>query len=358
MTTTKKPKVLLLDNDLVHYRIPIYNILAERVDFTHACCYPKKIDDEMKFKSILLPPFNIGRFTFQKRSVYKFCQQFDAIISYGDMAYLQFITLPWHCRRKFKIAFWGIGVSASYTKHFDAVSRWDKFRKFFYKKADALVFYTDYPIKKYTDWGFKRESLFVAPNTVAVEEYDENQERKNLLFVGTLYREKGLQYLLDAYYEAFSIDPNIPNFDIIGAGPDSDIIKQWIASHKMEDKITMHGAIYDRKIKALFFARSIACISPMQAGLSVLESQGYGTTFVTTKTAFTGGEIFNIRNGETGILLDNVEQLKDTILDISKSPDKYLQIGKNARKHYLECRKPEDMAQGFCDVVDYMLKQK
>ena len=164
--------------------------------------------------------------------------------------------------------------------------------------------------------------------------------------------------MLDAYYEAFSIDPNIPNFDIIGAGPDSDIIKQWIASHKMEDKITMHGAIYDRKIKALFFARSIACISPMQAGLSVLESQGYGTTFVTTKTAFTGGEIFNIRNGETGILLDNVEQLKDTILDISKSPDKYLQIGKNARKHYLECRKPEDMAQGFCDVVDYMLKQK
>lgn len=353
-----KKKVLLLDNDLIHYRIPIYNILGEKFDLTHACCYPKQIDEPMNFKRITLHPYRLAGFELQKDRVFKLCQGFDAVICQGDIHYLQYATLPLHCNRKFKIAFWGIGVSASYDKHFDAETKWDNVRDFFYKRADAQVFYTDYPIEKYLRRGYQRESLFVAPNTVEVEAFDESVERTNLLFIGTLYAEKGIMHLLEAYKQAYDANHSLPKLDIIGKGPDTDKVKDWIETNNLQGMIIMHGAIYDKKQKARFFEKSLACISPLQAGLSVLESQGYSTAFITTKDAITGGEIFNIDNGVNGVLLDDINQLSETISNIATSPQKYIDMGRSGRQHYLECRKPSDMAQGFIDTVEYMLKKK
>jgi glycosyltransferase involved in cell wall biosynthesis len=355
---SEKRKVLILDNDLIHYRIPIYNILGNKFDLTHACCYPKQIDESMNFKRITLHPYTIGGFQLQHDNIFKLCQDFDAVICQGDIHYLQYATLPLRCRRKFKIAFWGIGVSASYDKHFDAETKWDNVRDFFYKRADAQVFYTDYPIEKYLCRGYKRETLFVAPNTVEVEEFDETLNKTNILFIGTLYAEKGIMHLLEAYKKSYLINRELPVLDIIGKGPDSEKVRNWIDENHLQEKVIMHGAIYDKKQKARFFERSLACISPLQAGLSVLESQGYSTAFVTTKDAITGGEIFNIQNGTSGVLLDNISQLSDTILDIANAPKKYVLMGQEGRKHYLDCRKPSDMAQGFIDTVEYMLRNK
>lgn len=348
-------KVLILYNKLFHYRIPIWNILAKKYDLSVAYCAEDKFDDEVLFKKIQLHSKSFGRFTFQKENIYQLCQKFDAVIAYGDIAWLKYSTLPWHRNRKFKIAYWGIGVSASYGKHFDAVTRWDSIRNWFYKKADAHVFYSDYPIKKYVANGFKRDMLFVAPNTVAVESVDMTLERDRILFVGTLYREKGILSLLEAYKAASLSNDTLPILDIVGGGPDAQMIKDWINENGLQQRIIMHGTIYDRKEKSKYFARSIACISPQQAGLSVLESMGYGTTFITTTNAITGGEIFNIDNGKTGILLNDVSELKDALLDIANNKDKYLVIGKCAYEHYQKCRKPEDMAKGLSDTVEYML---
>lgn len=350
-------KVLLLENDLMHYRIPVYNILAQKYDFTHACCYPKKIVDEIHFSRITFSPFRVGPFELQRNNLFELCQKYDVVIGYGDIHYLQYASIPLRPWRKFKFAFWGIGVSASYDKHFDTITRWDGVRDFFYKRADAYVFYTSYPIEKYVKRGFDRSALFVAPNTVEVDYLEGVGPKRNLLFIGTLYKEKGIQYLLDAYRSAYQIDSNIPVLDIIGDGPDFNPVACWIKESGLSDRIILHGAIYDKKIKASFFQSAIACISPLQAGLAVLESQGYGTAFITTKDAITGGEIFNISDGETGVLMDDVSELRDIILDIAASPEKYEKIGKNAREFYQSCRKPSDMAQGFIDVIDYMLSK-
>ncbi len=351
-------KVLVLYNKLFHYRIPTWNVLAEKYDLTVAYSQGDVPKDTINFKTIQLHAKTWKRFVIQKENIYKLCQQFDAVIAYGDIAWLKYSTLPWHRKRKFKIAYWGIGVSASYGKHFDAETKWDGIRDFFYKKADAHVFYSDYPIEKYVKRGFPREMLFVAPNTTGVEKVPVDEERNNLLFVGTLYRAKGIQSLLDAYEEASSVNNSIPDLDIIGAGPDQELVATWIKEHGYEKKIHMHGAIYDRKEKAQFFAHSIACISPNQAGLSVLESMGYGTPFVTSADAITGGEVFNIVDNINGVLMSDVTKLKDVLLDISENKQKYIEMGKNAYKHYWACRKPEDMADGLAQTVEYMLAKR
>lgn len=354
----EKKRVLILDNDLIHYRIPIYNILGKKYDLTHACCYPQKIEDEINFKRVTLDPFKFGPFVLQKNGLNKLCNKFDAVICYCDLHYLQYILLPLNPNRKYKIGLWGIGVSASYNNHYDSNNKWTFVRNFFERKADSLIFYTDYPIQKHLAKGFKRESMFVAPNTVAVEDVDLSVERSNFLFIGTLYKEKGIFVLLDAYRMALQEYPSLPALDIIGKGPEYENVKKWLKDEGLDEKVILHGAIYDRKIKADFFHKALACLSPMQAGLTVLESQGYGTPFITTKNAITGGEIFNIDNGRTGVLLENAREMKNAILDVAQNPSKYKKIGDNARKYYLDCRKPSNMAQGFIDAVEYMLNKK
>jgi len=214
-----KKKVLILYSNLFHYRISIFNILAERYDLAVAFSLGEDATEDLNFQTIKLPILKFKRVVVHKDNIFKLCQNFDVVIAYGDIAWLKYSTLPWHRKRRFKIIFWSIGVSASYKKRFNEIKKWDKVRDFFYKKADALVFYSDYPIPGYLERGFQKEKLFVAPNTVQVEESGEAQIQKDsILFIGTLYLQKGLLSLLENYKSALAIDKTIPVLNIIGGG--------------------------------------------------------------------------------------------------------------------------------------------
>lgn len=343
----------------MHYRIPIWNLLAEKCDLTITYSEGEcKIPEGMKlnFKITYLPARRyFGRVVIQKANIRKIARQYDAIIAYGDIAWLKYSTLPWFSHNK--VVYHGIGVSASYDKGFDEDHRWDRIRKFFYSKANALAFYTDYPIGKYEKMGIPRERMFVAPNTVEVHPVpaDSPIAKDSILFIGSLYRQKGIQLLLDAYKELKDI-PGLPILRIVGGGAEYDDIDAWIAENGMQSLIEMEGPVYDIDKKAQYFARAYACVSPKQAGLSVLESMGYGVPFVTGKKAITGGEIFNIHNEVDGILMENENQLTAVIEDIATHKEKYIEMGRKAQKFYNENRTPQDMADGLWAALEYALK--
>lgn len=350
-----KPKVLILYNKLFHYRIPVWNILSEYCQLTVSYTVGGEIEvpNDLKFEVMYLPPINGNeRFVIQKANIRKLARQFDVVIAYGNIAWLKLSTLPWFNRTK--VIFWSLGVSASYNSGYDKKTRWDWIRCFFYKHADALAFYTRFPIEKYGKMGIPVEKMFEAPNTVQVCPVDGVRPKTSILFVGTLYRQKGIQYLLDAYL-ANRENPNILQLNIIGNGPDYDYIESWIRENGMEHVITLCGAIYDNRQKAEYFADALACISPLQAGLTVLESMGYGVPFITTKDAITGGELFNITNQETGVLMDSPEQLNGILADIFSNPEKYNHMGKQARMYYDENRTPAHMAEGLYAAIQYVL---
>lgn len=356
----KKIKVLILYNKLFHYRIPIFNILAKDVDLTVAFSQGTEPKEKPDFKVINLPVFKYKRIVIHKNNIYRICQQYDAVIAYGDIAWLSLSTLPFRHKRSFKIIFWSIGVSASYDKKFDAISKWDKIRNFFYRKADALVFYTDYPFAKYIRANFNKDKLFVACNTVEIyKDFKPSVDRNSLLFIGTLYMQKGLLLLLDNYKMAYEINPEILPLNIVGGGDEYAMVKSWITNNGLSHKVFLHGAVFDPRIKADFFSKAVACISPVQAGLSVLESMGYGVPFVTMHDSITGGERLNIKNGVNGILLQDLAELKDIILEITEKPQEFIQMGNVARDYYLRNRKPEHMAKGLLNAILYVSgKQK
>ena len=347
-------KVIILYNKLFHYRIPVWNILAERCDLTVAYSEGDgKVPDSMacKFKVMYLPYRTVGdRILLQKANVRRLVKDYDVVVAYGNIAWLKYSTLPWFSHNK--VVFHTLGVSASYRKGYDEDKNWDKVRAFFYRQASAIAFYTDYPLAKYKKYDIPEEKMFVAHNTVYVEPLKEKADKDSIIMVGTLYREKGVQLLLDAYWELREL-PSLPQLVIVGGGPDFDILARWVEEHNMSSKIALTGPVYDIHKKAELFSRSLACISPKQAGLTVLESMGYGVPFVTTQNAITGGEIFNIHNGVDGVILASESEMVDRIKDISINRARYLEMGEKAKVFYDGNRTIKHMADGLWDAISF-----
>jgi len=360
---SKKLKVLFLHNTMPHYRIPIWNILGEKCDLTVAYSegngIPKEFEGKCNFKALYLPAWKfLSRVVLQKTRILKMASQYDVVLGTGNITWLKVVVLPWIPLRKFAFVFWSLGVSASYDKGYDECKRWDWLRKLLYDKANACIFYTDYPVKKYTEMGMNPEKMFVAPNTVAVADDVAEAQKDSLLFIGSLYPQKGLGELLTAYKEVLATGRKLPILNVLGAGSELEKIKKYISENGLETQVFLRGAIYDINEKAKYFARALACISPKQAGLAVQESLGYGVPFISHCKAKTGGEIFDVKEGETGRLFSDEIPLRDILADIADNPQKYLEMGKKAKAFYQAFRKPEDMANGAWNAIQYAYRSR
>lgn len=353
-----KPTLLLIYNQLMHYRLPIFNIIAEKYDLTVAYCYGGEPKFNYKFKRIKLTPYMVWKFTLQKENIFKMCQNYDVVISYGETAYLKCSLLAFRPKRKFKLIYWSIGAPASYHRKYGEAG------KLYFiigdapvRRADAQISYAEEARHLHIQRGFNPQKLFVAPNTVEVPHIERTRLRNSIMFIGTLYPQKGIPTLLEAYKHAAAVCKDLMPLDIVGSGILEDEIKHWIIDNNLKEKIKMHGPLYTADEKKKVFEKAYACISPNQAGLAVLESMGYGVPFITSKDAITGGEAFNIENGVSGLKLDDMSKLKDIIIDISENPLKYTAMGEAAYDYYWAKRQPQDMANGIIQAVEYVLNK-
>ncbi len=347
-------QVLILYNRIWPYRIPIFNLLSNNYNLTVSYSIGNKFKGDVDFKIKHLPGRQYSRFFVHNDSLHEYCQNFDVVVAYGDIGWLSLMRLLFKRNRSYKIILWGIGVRASYTSNYGEKSIWDKVRFFLMRKADAVLFYSSDPINIYLNKGFKNEKLHVADNTVLVNKILDVQKRENLLFIGTLYRQKKIYELLESYLQARNERTDLPILNIIGDGDEYENIQKWITDNNLEKNVFLRGMIYDENILCKYFSNALACISPGQAGLSVLKSMGYGVPYITKAKAITGGEIFNIENQVSGILYNDHSELKGIILDIMDNKQKYIEMGVKAKHYYDQFRKPSDMANGIIKAIEFV----
>lgn len=359
---SQKRNVLILLHKIQHYRVSVFRLIAEQCNLTLASYEIEQISiyKNEPFEVIYLPIKKIGPFIIHKKNIHSIMKSYDVAIGLMNLRTIDILSLPFNPFINTKIILWGIGVSASKDKAFDNNKSYDFLRNFLFKKAKALIFYTEYAKEKYISQGFDKDSLFVANNTVEVLDVsDEVSIKKDkLLFVGALHQRKGIIELLECYLEAYkSIGESLYSLQIIGEGPEKENIVDFINKSKIEHKVKMIGGVYDQNNLKNYFLSSILCISPNQAGLSVLTSMGYGVGFVTKNNAITGGEIFNITNNKTGILYNDKKELINVLIDAYKNPDEYVNIGKESQKYYFLNRKPRDMAKSIMDSINYVFRK-
>jgi glycosyltransferase involved in cell wall biosynthesis len=355
-----KIKILIIQDTLSNYNEPVYSILSEKYDLTLAYANKLELTNINNFKIVKLNRHKFFKLYYFKANYYQFCNQFDVVIFSADLHYFSFCILPFLKKKNFKTISWTLGIRASYSLRYDLYRKKNIF-DFIYllilKKCDALIFYM---IEPTAFWGkmLSKKNIFVAKNTIDVK-YDliNNLTLKNtFLFVGTLYKEKKIYELIDAFVNTYQeVGPIFRySLEIIGDGPEFNNIKSYISDNNLFNLIKLRGRIIDEVELSKYFNRSILCISPDQAGLSVLMSMGYGVPFVTRFDAITGGERLNIINNYNGIFYNNVNELIDILKSAYNDPNYFLTLGKNAREYYINNASIDIMAEGFINAIEYV----
>lgn len=350
----RKINLLMLVNYIPHYRIPIYEKLGDIYNLTVAHYDDKPVKENIHYRQIKLKSKKIFKFKFFKENIFKLSKSYDVVLTLSELWTVPNMLLGFR-KRKFGLVHWGIGVTASYDKKFDSGGFVDKVRMYISGKADSILFYSDYPIKKYVNFGIKREKLFTANNTVLVKEKVEIPKiKKHFIFVGSLYTQKKIYDLLEAYKKFKTQAIDVYPLIIIGDGDEKENIEKWINEEDLENFVFLKGQINDQLILQNYYQDSIACISPGQAGLTVLNSMAYGVPFITSENAITGGEILNLNHNVNGILYDgSISKLTDILLHLSHDDVFVNELSENAQKHYFENRTIENMVKGFEDSINF-----
>jgi glycosyltransferase involved in cell wall biosynthesis len=242
-------KILLIVNYIPNYRLPVYNLIGKQFKLTIATFSDNVlISKNINFTQIHLTPVHFCGFIFFKEKISSLAKQFDIVISLSDIRLMDCILLGFR-QRNFGLIYWGIGVGASYTKKFDGDGFFlNKLRMYLCNRADALIFYSDYPRFKYINFGSSKEKLFVAHNTVQIEDIIElNEYKKYFIFVGTLYKQKNIYELLNAYLLYIKKSINILPLVIVGDGPEIRKIKDWITDNFLEEFVLLKGSVYEQK---------------------------------------------------------------------------------------------------------------
>lgn len=359
------PKVLIIQENLKQYRIPIYTIISDYVNLTVGFVSKDKGIEVLPFDYVVLKNYLYGQHFRWIKNLRTICKEYDVVIYAPHLSSINLAILPFWGIKNTSICTWSIGVRASYSRPYSiegALTISDRIWKWIFLKSDANIFYMDTPIEKWIRLGLPREKFFVAHNTVFVNKhhYDESIKR-NVLFVGTLYKEKGVDILIKSFEEALPYLDRCemcPMLEIVGDGPEKSFLVNYIKEHGLNKYVIFHHAIYDEEALEQLFLRSLICVSPTQAGLTVLKSMGYGVPFVTKEDAITGGCKMNIKNGENGILYKDNSELSEILKEIIKNRRKYIEMGKNAYDYYWTYATPDIMAKGVIDAIDYCIENR
>lgn len=356
-----KPKVLLIQEIMQRYRAPIYKLMSKEVDLDLAYTEKNDINDP-ELNVFQLPHFKLWKFNIHT-SIYKILNKYDVVIMQPHLNCLTLNCVPFLSHKKFKIISWTIGKYVTYNIPYDLEKK-PSLKDWVFENiqdaAQACIFYMPEPIvywKKHK--AIDTNKYFVAHNTVEVAEYDKlpaYKERDSFLFVGTLYRQKGIDELIEAYSVAKKKRKDLPKLNIVGKGAEEQVIKEQIVKFDLENDICLCGAIYDENILKDYFLKSKLCISPKQAGLSVPKSLGYGCPFVTRPDAITGGERNNIIDGYNGMYYNSVEELAEILISSVNQEDLYARMADNAREYYRTECSLQKMADGALDAIKYVLR--
>ena len=164
--------------------------------------------------------------------------------------------------------------------------------------------------------------------------YRYQKQKKDILFVGTLYKGKGVDVLLETYKQLVLLRKNVPHLTIVGDGTERINLEDFVKMNNLIDNVTFCGAIYDEVRLSSIFQRALLSVSPYQAGLSVPKSMGYGVPYATRKDAITGGEIYHIKDKDNGFMYENDHELLNILIDATDNPQKFIDMGFRAKEYY------------------------
>lgn len=198
--------------------------------------------------------------------------------------------------------------------------------KFFYKKLDRVIFYTEHS----HDWAISNKLInskkaFWANNTIdntEVEKYYSfhlpplNEQR--ILFIGRLIPSKRIPDVITYYSKLKEDIPNL-TLEIIGDGPEKTIVEHAL---KENEDIHWHGTLVDESKIAPIMERASVVFIPGHSGLSINHAFAYGRPYITLQGPSHAPELDYIEEGSNGYVLkgdidSNIKTIENLLINRS-----------------------------------------
>lgn len=342
-----KKKILFVYDNILHYRIPLFNILGEKYDFTVLHSGEKLDVENLKFKNIHVSSSKIGPFCFRKEAMAHIDEnKFDNVIFNFDLRYILELIFLFKKMGNSKIILWGAWLTNSRIAN--------HIRLFFLIKYKSL-FYCDKSRMDFVNMGVNIDKTWVANNTIEVNNRTESYkyDKDIILSSGTLNARKQNTVLIKAFSVILpKIDEKV-KLIFIGNGIELNKLKKITKELGIASRVVFIGKILDERRLISYYKRAFLSVSFGQAGLSILHSFAYGVPYITSKNAISGGEVSNIKNQHNGILIKNTQKsLEESLLKLINNINLAKKMGKNSYNYYSEFCTMENMCQGFIDAIE------
>lgn len=349
-------KLIVITNEMAHYRIPFYNSLSDHFDlvvFHSTSTLQSEI--ELKFESVYVKKCSIGPFFYQNKVVTKLLNNRGDVLLMFDLRYVSsliaYVLIKIFTKRK--VILWGAWLTDSKLANF--------VRTNVMKHNRHNLFYTKSAMQDFVNSGVSAESCFIANNTFDVK-FDivsvEFEKKDLILFVGSLNPRKGLIQLLENFASSLDKIPETIKLCIIGSGSEHGKITSRIKELGIQERVDLIPALNTVHELSSYYRRALVSVSLKQAGLSVLQSFGFGVPFITSETAISGGEKTNIIDGYNGFLLKNDSQLSKFLIKISVDKNLSEELSINAHDYYQKYCTIDNMVNGVYDCIHSTKKTK
>jgi L-malate glycosyltransferase len=238
--------------------------------------------------------------------------------------------LPQFFNSSVRFAFWGHGrnMQGKHTSWNESFKRWSA------ERADWWFAYTDGSRDMVLQSGFPSDHVTVLNNSIDTRSVAEMRsavtpEIKTRLreaiglqgtnvgvYVGSLYTEKRIKFMLDA---ALKVREQVPDFEflMIGAGPHTPLVSAFCQQHRWAHAL---GAKRGADMVALVSLAHVM-VNPGAVGLTMVDSFACQVPLFTTNCSVHGPEIDYLINFENGVMTNNsVDAYADAVAQGLKDP--------------------------------------
>ena len=298
-------------------------------------------------------------------------QPFQGVCHNADMAVIalenKLICNLWHqfAPVPYKVALWGHGANLQG----DARSWRERFKRRVARRADWWFGYTEHSRPLIAQSGFPDDRITILNNAVDTADMRSQFDAINRgelarwrsenglgdgptgIFLGSLYEEKRIGFLLDA---AKAIRAQVPGFELllVGAGPQKSTVEAFCKEHAWAH---FAGMLRGRdKVRAL--ACATVMLNPGLVGLGILDSFVCEVPMVTTDCGLHSPEIVYLQSGLNGLMTDNTrEDYVRECVALMTSPAR-LAAMKDVCRSSATTYTVENMARNFADGIAQCLQ--
>lgn len=201
-------------------------------------------------------------------------------------------------------------------------------------------------------YNIRSDTVEVFANALDIKDIKKVEKKdKTIVYAGRLHFTKGVDILLDAFAEALKVKNDL-QLEIIGSGEEEENLLKIVKKHEIESNVSFLGTVSKEKVLEHFSSASFVVVpSRSEAfGYVVIEA-------MSVKTAVIGSNVGGIKeilaDERDGLLfeVEDVETLKNKILELINSPEKLKKFSASAYEKVKEKYSNKKIASDFVKYI-------